>query len=89
MDERIKKVMFNKELKTELRSIRYIGSIIVSNLIIFLCIAYYFGMVLGKLKTGYSNDYRLVLGMYNVILLIHYIIYRLLFQMQFTILVML
>ena len=74
MDERIKRVMFDKELKTELRSASYIGSVIATNLIIFICIAYYFGMVFGKMKTGYSNDYKLVLGLYNVMLLILYII---------------
>ena len=47
---------------------------IVSNIIIFICIAYYFGMVFGEMKTGYSNDYKLILGMYNVMLLIHYVI---------------
>ena len=74
MNEKIKKYMFEKELKTEFRSIRYILSIIFVNIILFVCIAYYYNMVFSKTNAGYSTDYKLILGMYNVLLLIEYII---------------
>ena len=74
MDEKIKKCMFEKELKTEFRSIRYISSIIFVNAILFICIAYYYNLVFSKTNAGYSTDYKLILGMYNVLLLIEYIL---------------
>lgn len=74
MNKKIKEIMFLKELKVEFRNKAYLASVIICNIILFLCIAYYYNTIFSKTSTGYSSDYKLVLGMYNTLLLIEYII---------------
>lgn len=74
MNKKIKETMFLKELRVEFRSKAYIASILLCNIIVYLCIAYYYNTIFSKASTGYSSDYKLVLGMYNTVLLIEYII---------------
>ena len=82
MNENNKKLLFEKEIKTEIRSIRYIFSLIISNGILFICVLYYLNNVLGDSAGGYSSDYKLLLGMYNIMILLHYIM--LLFVVPFV-----
>ncbi|MBE5935199.1 MAG: hypothetical protein E7262_05345 [Lachnospiraceae bacterium] len=74
MSEKDKKIMLFKELKIEIRRTWYIISFVLCNLIVFGCVAYYFNMIFRSESTGYSADYKAVLGMYNTVLLIEYII---------------
>ncbi len=74
MNKKIKEMTFLKELRVEFRNKAYLASIIICNIVLFVCVAYYYNMIFSKASTGYSSDYKLVLGMYNTVLLIEYII---------------
>ena len=75
MDKKIEKHLLQKEIKVAFRDKSIIGTMIGCNIIMFLWIVYNFTIIFDTNLSSYATEYKSVVGMYNILLMMGYVIF--------------